>query len=49
METAALGSKKKGDKKGQPDERLISFADGKDGTEGAGGEDDWLATHLDGE
>lgn len=29
------------------DERLLSFADGKDGDAGTGGEDDWLATHLD--
>lgn len=54
MERAALGTKRKGaasSSTAQTDERLLSFAEGKDGIDvtGAGGEDDWLATHLDDE
>jgi hypothetical protein len=54
MESAALG--KSADGKGKEagnsaDERLLNFNEGHDGEEvqGKGGEEDWLATHLDGE
>lgn len=48
MEKAALG-RKGGASAARPDERLLSFAEGKDGVDvtGSGGDDDWLATHLD--
>lgn len=53
MEKAALGATR--GKKGEheisgSDERLLNFDEGHHGDEvkGKGGEDDWLATHLDG-
>lgn len=51
MEKAALGTV--GDKSDSQaaDERLLNFGEGHDGEEvhGKGNEEDWLATHLDGE
>lgn len=49
MEKDAIGTKKgaSGADDGTADERLLSFAEGKDGEAGTGGDDDWLATHLD--
>lgn len=54
IESAALGGKKgKSRASGAGgvagDEKMLSFAEGQDGVEGTGGEEDWLATHLDGE
>lgn len=53
MERAALGGKKSGEttEADIPDERLLNFGEGNHGEEvrGKGGEDDWLATHLNGE
>lgn len=50
MENAALGSKRRGSGAAgtdQANERLLSFAEGNEGEDGTGGEDDWLATHID--
>ncbi|CAO1635367.1 unnamed protein product [Parajaminaea phylloscopi] len=50
IENAALGGKRSAGgsaSTGAPDEKLLSFADGQDGTDGTGGDDDWLATHID--
>jgi ubiquitin-like-conjugating enzyme ATG3 len=54
MERAALGSKSAGKQKegeSSTDERVLNFDEGHYGEEvkGKGGEEDWLATHLDGE
>ena len=50
MESAALGSKS-GEASTSRDERILDFGEGHNGEEvkGKGGEEDWLATHLDGE
>ncbi|PWN19059.1 hypothetical protein BCV69DRAFT_284659 [Microstroma glucosiphilum] len=50
IESAALGGKKGKGRAGggvAGDEKMLSFAEGQDGVEGTGGEEDWLATHLD--
>lgn len=48
MEKDAIGVKRAGaSDSNAADERLLSFAEGKDGEAGTGGDDDWLATHLD--
>lgn len=52
MEQGAIGgrNRKKSSSKGAKvtaDEKLLSFAEGSNGAEGTGGEDDWLATHID--
>ena len=54
MESAALGSGVAGKTKeggSSTDERILNFTEGHNGEEvkGKGGEEDWLATHLDGE
>lgn len=54
MERAALGTNAAGKgKEGESstDERVLNFNEGHFGDEvkGKGGEEDWLATHLDGE
>lgn len=53
MEKAALGGKTAGKGKqddNSTDERILNFNEGHFGDEvkGKGGEEDWLATHLDG-
>lgn len=54
MESAALGKGVEGKATAEAsstDERLLNFDEGHFGEEvkGKGGEEDWLATHLDGE
>jgi hypothetical protein len=54
MESAALGNSAAGKRKAgesSTDERILNFDEGHYGEEvkGKGGEEDWLATHLDGE
>lgn len=48
MESAALGGTGGG---GGDGEKVLDFGEGKGGEEvsGKGGEEDWLATHIDGE
>lgn len=54
MERAALGIKKSvksAESSSSTDEKVLNFNEGHFGDEvdGKGGEEDWLATHLDGE